>query len=339
MREIVINSENLKQILYQIQITFGGEVTENWGKYTYTIDNEIGKGSIKYIPFDWGINYLQYDITFFDDVSFIIDASAYNPIHFIYCLNGFMEHRFEHQTEPNRIEQLQSAIITNKEGCFNYFYYPKNSELEICSIQVLRKSFLKKRINNISSLNQKLYSVFLDTDYDNRFSYFGNYNLKIGEFFKKIKKVKEKGIIRILKIQGLVLQILATHITEHDIATNKRKLNTSLNKDELKIIRKYAQKITKNISKDFSLETLSTESGLSQAKLQEGFKLLYGRTVTEYIRHVRLESARDLIINSDLNISEIVYTIGFSSRSYFSKIFKEKYNISPNEYKNNVGVH
>ena len=40
--------------------------------------------------------------------------------------------------------------------------------------------------------------------------------------------------------------------------------------------------------------------------------------------------------DSDLNISEIVYTIGFSSRSYFSKIFKEKYNISPNEYKSKV---
>ena len=59
---------------------------------------------------------------------------------------------------------------------------------------------------------------------------------------------------------------------------------------------------------------------------------MYGRTVTEYIRHVRLEAARDLINTSELNISQIVYTIGFSSRSYFSKIFKAKYNISPSDY-------
>ncbi|MDX1318460.1 MAG: AraC family transcriptional regulator, partial [Xanthomarina gelatinilytica] len=40
-----------------------------------------------------------------------------------------------------------------------------------------------------------------------------------------------------------------------------------------------------------------------------------------------------LIKNTDMNISEVVYTIGLTSRSYFSKIFKEKYNCSPKDYK------
>jgi AraC-like DNA-binding protein len=40
-----------------------------------------------------------------------------------------------------------------------------------------------------------------------------------------------------------------------------------------------------------------------------------------------------MLKNTDLNISQIVYSIGFSSRSYFSKIFKEKYDISPNKLK------
>ena len=57
---------------------------------------------------------------------------------------------------------------------------------------------------------------------------------------------------------------------------------------------------------------------------------------TEYIRYTRLEAARDLIRTTDLNISQIVYTIGFSSRSYFSKIFKNKYGITPSEFKENA---
>ena len=83
---------------------------------------------------------------------------------------------------------------------------------------------------------------------------------------------------------------------------------------------------------------LALKSGLSQAKLQEGFKLLYARTVTEYIRHIRLEAARDYISTTEMNISQIVYTIGFSSRSYFSKIFKRKYGISPSDFQNNIRV-
>jgi AraC-like DNA-binding protein len=104
-------------------------------------------------------------------------------------------------------------------------------------------------------------------------------------------------------------------------------------KSELKIVRKLSAIILKNPEKEYSLEELSLQSGLTQSKLQDGFKFLYNRTVTEYIRHVRLESARYLIRTTDLNISQIVYTIGFSSRSYFSKIFREKYDITPNQFK------
>ena len=87
------------------------------------------------------------------------------------------------------------------------------------------------------------------------------------------------------------------------------------------------------MNKAFLLEQLSLKSGLSQAKLQDGFKFLYTRTVTEYIRHVRLEAAREMMTNTDLNISQIVYSIGFTRRSYFSKIFKEKFGITPNQFK------
>ena len=41
-----------------------------------------------------------------------------------------------------------------------------------------------------------------------------------------------------------------------------------------------------------------------RAKLQQGFKHLYARTVTEYIRHARLERARDLINDKELNNSQ-----------------------------------
>jgi AraC-like DNA-binding protein len=62
---------------------------------------------------------------------------------------------------------------------------------------------------------------------------------------------------------------------------------------------------------------------------------MHGRTVTDYIREVRIQKSEELIKNTDLNISEVVYSIGFTSRSYFSKIFKKKYNCSPKQYKDN----
>ena len=62
---------------------------------------------------------------------------------------------------------------------------------------------------------------------------------------------------------------------------------------------------------------------------------MHGVTVTKYIRHTRILAAEHVIKTTDLNISEVVYSIGLTSRSYFSKIFKKKYNCSPKDYQLN----
>ena len=67
--------------------------------------------------------------------------------------------------------------------------------------------------------------------------------------------------------------------------------------------------------------------------MQEGFKAMHGKTINEYVRYVRLTKSEELLKTTDLNISEIVYTLGLTSRSYFSHIFKDMYNCSPSEYK------
>lgn len=322
----------------QLQQAIGGSITERWGEYTLTVANLIANGNIRFIAFDWGINLLEYDITFFEEVILVMDSSKYNPIHFTYCLEGYCKHRFGYQSEEEirTLEQFQSVIITSRHGGFNYGYFPKDTKLGINVIQINRKAFLKKRLSAVDALNKKLYEVFVDEDHENFYAHYGSYDLKLADKIGALRKVRTKGMVRIMQVEGLVYEILSLHIFQHDKAVNNTMPETSLLRRELKVVRKLANQIAKNVSKNYTLEKLSRESGLSQAKLQEGFKLLYTRTVTEYIRHARLEEARDYIRNTDMSISEVVYTIGFSSRSYFSKIFKSKYGISPSEFQQNV---
>ena len=339
MIKIQITATSTEGTVKQIQEAIGGEITQRWGEYTLKVNNAKATGSIRFISFEWGVSLLDYDITFHEEVELVMDASQYNPIHFSYCLEGNCDHRFGYQQESDRktLEQFQSVIITSKQGGFNHGYFPKDVKLAINVIQITRKNFLNKRLNGVDSLNKRLYELFVDTDHDDTFSYYGSYNLKLANKIGALRKVKNKnGMIRIMQIEGLVYETLALHIAQHEKDSKGDLAPTSLLKSELKIVNSLATKIAKNVAKEYTLDKLSLESGLSQAKLQEGFKLLYTRTVTEYVRHARLEAARDYLSNSDMNISQVVYSVGFSSRSYFSKIFKNKYGISPSEFHKNV---
>jgi AraC-like DNA-binding protein len=318
MVEIEIIADSPKETIEQIKNVLGGAIQENWGEFTLRIDNENATGNIRYIPFDWGVNLLDFEITFHKETIFKIKAHReFNPIRFIYSSLGSLKHRFGVHQKETLVEQFQTLIFTNKKGGYNY----------------LRKNFLKKRTTNVSSLNKKLYEVFVDTEHDHRFANYGTLNLNMAELIKSLKIVKGKGMLRILKIEARVYEMLSLHIQQHNRLVKGIPLPTSLMKSELKIIRKFGNKIVKNPAKDYTLKQLSIDSGLSQAKLQDGFKFLHKRTVTEYIRHVRLESARNQLKNTELNVSQVVYSIGFSSRSYFSKIFREKYDCTPNQFK------
>ncbi|MFY7670806.1 helix-turn-helix domain-containing protein [Tenacibaculum sp. MEBiC06402] len=336
MKEINITAETTEGTVKQIQEVLGGEMTERWGEYTLTINNENAFGKITFINFEWGGNLLEYNITFFDDISLVMDTSKFNPIHFVYTLEGHSMHRFELEDKKRKLDQFQPVIITSKNGGFNYGYFEKNIKVHINLIQISRMEFIKKRLNDASVLNKKLYEIFHDKQHENTFAYFGSYNLKLSSLIKRLNSIKQKGMIRILMKEGIIYQILSEHMQQHNKDVRKNNdLDTDLSKKEIKLIRKLASKITKNVSEDYNVEEMALELGLTQAKLQEGFKLLFSRTVIEYIRHVRLEEARDLLNNTDYNISQVVYAIGFSSRSYFSKIFKRKYGMSPSEFLNN----
>ncbi|WP_127018624.1 helix-turn-helix domain-containing protein [Flagellimonas beolgyonensis] len=336
MIKIHVDAQDTAESVKQLQKVLGGTLTEKWGQHILSVSNEKAEGSIRFITFDWGVSLLEYDITFMDEVLIVVDTSNYNPINFYYCLEGYCGHKFGYESDEQIkiMEQFQSVILTNRDGGISDRYFPKDVKVVASVIQVRRKPFLRKRLNQGEELNKQLYNVFLDADHEKVFAYYGSYNLKIADVMASLQKVKAKGMIWVMQIEGLVYQILSMHMIQHNKEVLGTRPQTSLLKRELKTIRSFAKKIEKHIAQDFSLEEISAETGLTQAKLQEGFKLLYNKTVTEFIRNARLEVARDLIANSELNISEVVYSIGFTSRSYFSKIFKEKFGISPSEFKN-----
>ncbi len=82
----------------------------------------------------------------------------------------------------------------------------------------------------------------------------------------------------------------------------------------------------------FDVESFAAEMGMTSVQLRRKLKALTDQTVTEYIRHYRLEKAAELLQEKAGTVSEIAYRVGFESLSYFSKVFVEKFGLLPSEY-------
>ena len=90
--------------------------------------------------------------------------------------------------------------------------------------------------------------------------------------------------------------------------------------------------IDENIDNEcFSVEELSKALYLCNAQVFRKIKKHTGYPPSIYIRNIRLDYAKQLIIESDLRLVEISYMVGFSSQAYFSRCFSSRYGFSPRE--------
>ncbi len=336
MKVINISAENAKDSILKIQEQIGGNISERFGFYTLDIDNDIAKGCIRFVSFDWGVNLIEHNIIYYDEILLVSNTSKYNPLNFMYCSQGYLSRKFEHEESYTKIDEFHSSIVTTKRDGDHHLLFPKGIHLIINIIGIERKEFLKKRMSYVTELNDSLHKVFVDNNQESEYMYYGPIDIRMEDHVKKLRNISNKTMSDALKLEGSVYHLLSLHIDRFEKFQKGQILPDNLLKKELKIIKRSSEKIIKDPSFNYSLEHLAMDTGLSQAKLQEGYKFLFARTVTDYIRHIRLQTARNLMSNSDLNISQIVYSIGFTSRSYFSKIFKEKYDLTPNEFKKNI---
>lgn len=91
--------------------------------------------------------------------------------------------------------------------------------------------------------------------------------------------------------------------------------------------------IIENIDKpEYSVNELSDDMAVSRSQLHRKLAALTGFSTTNFIRMIRLEKAKDLLLTNDGNISEIAYKCGFSSQSYFTKSFTEHFGKSPSQF-------
>ena len=87
---------------------------------------------------------------------------------------------------------------------------------------------------------------------------------------------------------------------------------------------------------DFSVAMLQYESGMGDKTLYRRLKQLTGLSPVEYIRHVRMNRAALLLREGKFSVSEVMYMVGFSNSSYFSKCFQTVYGVSPVKYKQKI---
>ncbi|GAB4410792.1 MAG: hypothetical protein OHK0032_06590 [Thermodesulfovibrionales bacterium] len=148
-----------------------------------------------------------------------------------------------------------------------------------------------------------------------------------------IKAVRAGATDYIKKPLSLIsLMRKVSEILGEKIDTGHREDETVESRDEF-IMDGIATYIEEKYMEGLTLDKLAAMAGMNKFRLCRAFKGRFGQTFKSYLNSVRIKNAAELLKSPDLSISEIAYIAGYGSIVHFERIFKERYGISPVEYR------
>ena len=95
--------------------------------------------------------------------------------------------------------------------------------------------------------------------------------------------------------------------------------------------------MSKNYRSQISVNDIADAAHISEKYMRELFKKATGRSMQAYLTDLRLSAAKTLLSNSKYNISEVANLSGFPEYRNFVRVFKERYGITPTEYRTGKG--
>ncbi len=108
--------------------------------------------------------------------------------------------------------------------------------------------------------------------------------------------------------------------------------NNHPERENFQRIARAVQHMNRNYDSDFTLQDYADLCCMSKYHFLRVFERIVGSTPLNYRNDIRLEHACDLLLEERLSIEEIGSMVGYSSASYFSVAFKQKYGLSPKQY-------
>ena len=152
---------------------------------------------------------------------------------------------------------------------------------------------------------------------------------KYYDLFRKISKYADSGLKDDeIILHSTVLELIYT--LQRDSETVKLRHGESNNQH--KAIEDIIKYIKENLTADLSLNNIAERAGFSPVYFHNCFKASTGKTLRAYVEEQRIKKSVNMLISSNKTLTEIAYSCGFSSQSYFSYAFKRKMKMTPREY-------
>ncbi len=290
---------------------------------TYRLKSEAGDGIMRNHRVSRGIELVYSE---FESYSPMMreQLPSVDYLEIMYLVEGHAE--FE-------MENRRVVFVDKDDVCiFNSRIRARNCKFGKEGIRCISIMFL------LDSLKDELNSLFGTNEFDNkplfRYAFASDScirfpaNEMLKNLFAELLAVPEEyGEYhrKLLAIRAIVSLL--------DVKSGKRPDYRYFSGDAAEKVHAARKMLGENLAKDLSIEELAERAGINRTTLQRIFKQMYGVTIFEYKTQIRMQEAKNLLLDGELPVTEIAGICGYTNASKFSAAFKKLFGQTPSEWK------
>ena len=240
-------------------------------------------------------------------------------IHFheYYEIEFFFDGTGTHYLNGNSIPIGRGYISLTTPKDFHSFHLSENEELKLFNIGFTNTNISKELLNRIS---ETPYAIQGTLDEDTVYALQHLFEL----LFREFQNLTENFHLTQRALLDAIVCIMFDHIPQ---------INTN-NIQQPKTVNEVLQYIENEfLNPSLSLVNMADKLNKTQNYLGKIIKIYTGLSFNQYLNQKRLDYAKHLLKKDNISIQEAAISSGFSSTSYFIKLFRKEYGITPNEYK------
>jgi AraC-like DNA-binding protein len=307
-------------------------------KYGFSCDYR-GSSIMMNVPEELGSGYLK-SISLYDDLTLSVTKlnlkhpiimyyeNYNNQFETTYCLDGYIGY-----AETGIVE---TGLRKNEYGIYlkqqsrGMIMYPSNEDIYAVSILAKGKlleslPFYVDCISEKKSCHRNLVHHLMTP----RKSDLPLHSM----FIQAIENDGDTGLQSLLR-EGLVKTIIAYLWQNCVVKPLDGQASCNYRESDQKAFHQAACILEQRYDNPPTISELCRMVGVNEYKLKTGFRALYGKTIHEYAHHVRMKTARVLLENDDLTISQVAYMVGYINASHFTKAFHMQYGVNPRDLRN-----
>lgn len=205
-------------------------------------------------------------------------------------------------------------------------YFQENSSLSTRGLVIY---FDQNLLSKTLLSKEEFYNIHKLVENSSRgMEFYGETRKKIGQLLLTV--AHDKGFKRIIKLLEII-DVLANS-NEYNLLASPGYANVFKGDDaeKMRIVYEY---VMTNFKTKIALEEIAVMLNMTTSSFCRYFKPRANKTFTRFVNDIRIGHARKLLLEDNLNISQISYECGFNTLSNFNKHFKSIAKMCPNEYR------